>query len=230
MYMRFLVPLAVLAAVGVTGLGFGFGRSAAPAADHHGSEQAAGAKAIVGPAEIGFAQDMSVHHEQAVQMSRLVQGRVEPQVAAIAAQIIEVQIRETGMMRGWLSLWDAPQLAGTAPMAWMGHDHATGEDQICTSSDPDGSSVSEKSPMPGMASVAELDELALLEGAQLEIRFLQLMVRHHRGGLHMADSAVGLVAVPAVRDAAMLMAADQTQEIALMLQLLKTRGAAELTQ
>lgn len=230
--MRILVPLAIVAAVAAAGLGFQFGRAAAPAAGHHGSAQSAAVRTAADAAEIGFAQDMSVHHEQAVQMARLVQGRVEPQVGAIAAQIIEIQIRETGMMRGWLSLWNAPQLAADAPMAWMEHDHAaaTSGGEICTSSDPAGASTFEKPPMPGMASVIELDELATLEGRQLEIRFLQMMVRHHRGGLHMADAAVKLANLPAVRDAAMLMGADQSQEIALMLQLLKVRGAVELPE
>lgn len=160
------------------------------------------------PSDIGFAQDMAVHHEQAVQMSRMVQG-AGGRVGAVAAQILETQTRETGMMRGWLDLWGAPQLPSGAPMAWMGHDMTSGA-------------------MPGMASSAELDQLARATGEDQHRLFLQLMIRHHRGGIEMAEAAADLATLPPTRAAATLMAAEQVKEIAAMAPMLVELGGSEL--
>ncbi|RYY45221.1 MAG: DUF305 domain-containing protein [Actinomycetales bacterium] len=160
-------------------------------------------------ADIGFAQDMAVHHEQAVQMSRLVQG-VDGDVSVVAAQIMEAQTRESGMMRGWLDVWGAPQLPRGAPMAWMDH------------------GVVDAGAMPGMASSADLDRLARATGEAQQRLFLQLMIRHHRGGIEMADAAVELAALPAVRSAARLMAAEQAKEIAAMTPMLARLDAPDL--
>ena len=194
---------ACIAAALLLALGFGAGW------EYGGGREDEGPSA----ADIGFAQDMAVHHEQAVQMSRIAQSRVDAPLDVLAAQIIENQQREIGMMRGWLMMWDAPQLPSGPAMTWMeGHhgDHVGG------------------GPMPGMASTAELQELSELDGRQLEVRFLQLMIRHHRGGVEMAAAAADLATSPAVRSVAQLMATDQGQEIAYMLPLLGARGGDEL--
>jgi len=44
--------------------------------------------------------------------------------------------------------------------------------------------------MPGMATQSQVDELQTLPPAQLDIRFLQLMIRHHQGGVMMAHAAL----------------------------------------
>lgn len=179
---------AALLALAMTCIGFAVG---------HGTSDPEPADVRPTAADIGFAQDMAVHHEQAVQMSRIVQD-AGGQVAVVAAQVMETQTREAGMMRGWLDLWGAPQLPRGAPMTWMDH-HATGSGA-----------------MPGMASTAELDRLARAEGAEQQRLFLELMVRHHEGGIEMAGAAADLVSLPAVRSAARLMAAEQAKEIAAM--------------
>ncbi len=207
------------AVVLVLGAGLGLGRATAPsdggAAHHPSAPTSASSPAAPSPADVGFAQDMAVHHDQAVRMARLVRGRVDPRIDAVAAQIVEVQTRETGMLRGWLALWGAPQLPAGPAMAWMDHDHTA-------------PAAADGPPMPGLASTAEVDELTTLAGRDLEARFLQLMVRHHRGGVEMAGAGADRATVPAVRDAARLMATEQQQEIALMLPLLAERGVTEV--
>jgi uncharacterized protein (DUF305 family) len=158
-------------------------------------------------ADIGFSQDMIVHHQQAVTMAELVRGKVTPQVAVLAEQIAANQLREIGQMQGWLTLWNAPQTA-SAPMAWM----TAGQHQH------DGSA-----PMPGMVSMPELAELGGLSGPDADIRFLRLMIRHHQGGIDMATAATTRVADPHVRDLAQLVIADQQQEIGTMAILLRDR-------
>ncbi|MCD0449792.1 DUF305 domain-containing protein [Actinocorallia sp. API 0066] len=166
-----------------------------------------------GRAEIGFARDMIVHHEQAVTMAQAVLGRdVSPSVAQVAAGVQLNQLREIGQMEGWLGLWGAPLIGADPPMAWTSgaHRHT-----------PDGA-------MPGLATLDEIAELGELEGAALEKRFLQLMIRHHEGGRAMAAEAAHLARVPHVRSQAARMATAQTRELTTMTGLLAALGATPL--
>lgn len=53
-----------------------------------------------------FLEDMIVHHEGAVDMAKLLQkGTKRPELQKMATDIIEVQTREIGMMKSWLSDW-----------------------------------------------------------------------------------------------------------------------------
>ena len=168
--------------------------------------------------DIGFTQDMAVHHAEAIRMADIVRGRVSPDVDAVAAQVFQSQVGESGVLRGWLQLWGASQLPSGPPMAWMphrGHMRASASD-------------AESSPMPGMASQEEVNRLADLSGTELEASFLQLMVRHHQGGIVMAQAAAKRAGVPSVRSLAATMALEQQQEVTLMLQLLDARGARSL--
>ena len=70
--------------------------------------------------------------------------------------------------------------------------------------------------MPGLATAEELQRLRSLQGAARDQLFLQLMVRHHQGGLPMAEFAAYNAATPAVRMLAAQMVVEQTQEMATM--------------
>lgn len=157
--------------------------------------------------DIGFAQDMAVHHEQAVLLSQALAPDVDPQIRLIADQIIRAQTAEVATMHGWLTLVDEP-FTSTAPMTWMHADHS--------------------GPMAGMASVDEITRLRGLRGTEAEILFLQLMIRHHHGGIEMAQAAQDLVDSDPIRRTALGMVRDQGTELGLMLALLTTRGAEPL--
>ncbi|MEO3781940.1 DUF305 domain-containing protein [Actinocorallia sp. B10E7] len=179
-----------------------------------GSSPGAARVSPAGAVDIGFSQDMVVHHQQAVTMAQTVRGRVGPSVSQVAGTIELGQLKEIGLLQGWLALWDAPQVSSGPPMAWMApgsHDHAS------TSADAD-------HVMPGMASLDELDRLGEAEGEDLEVWFLQLMIRHHQGGVAMATAAARRATVPQVRDLAVLMATEQRKETALMTGLLDALG------
>jgi uncharacterized protein (DUF305 family) len=123
--------------------------------------------------DIGFLQDMSEHHRQAVDMSfiYLTTPDTDPQLRTVARSIIFEQSVEIGLMLQQLGLMDAPAVSddGTA-MSWMGHPV-----------DP--------SEMPGMASQEQLDELAAASGADADAQFVELMSAHHQGGIDMAEEA-----------------------------------------
>ncbi|MFJ9429971.1 DUF305 domain-containing protein [Streptomyces sp. NPDC101490] len=166
-------------------------------------------------ADAGFARDMSVHHQQAVEMSFIVRDRTRnEEVRRLAYDIANTQANQRGMMLGWLDLWGLPKTeSGTEPMAWMGMG-ASGD-----TGPLDGAL------MPGMATNAQLDELRKAEGRAAEVLYLKLMTEHHRGGVHMAEGCVQKCSVDVERNLAQGMVDGQRSEMALMADMLRKRGA-----
>lgn len=169
-------------------------------------------------AEAGFARDMGTHHAQAVQMSFLVYDRsTSPDVRNLAFDIINTQSTQRGMFLGWLEQWGLGQAGERRQMAWMaghgGHGGGTG---------------ATSSVMPGMASADELTKLKGLKGTAAEVLFLQLMIRHHEGGVQMAQALIKLSDRDEVVRSANKIVVGQSGEIKLMANLLKHRGAQPL--
>ncbi|MGW7368301.1 DUF305 domain-containing protein [Streptomyces sp. NPDC054841] len=177
--------------------------------------------------EAGFARDMAVHHQQAVEMSFIVRDRTQDEeVRRLAYDIANTQANQRGMLLGWLDLWGLPKVsAGTGPMAWMksaegGHGGHGGHDGH------GGHEVRDGSLMPGMATRTELAQLAEASGRQAEILYLQLMTDHHKGGVAMAKGCADLCTVDTEKNLAQGMVDAQQSELDLMADLLKKRGAA----
>lgn len=119
-------------------------------------------------AEVRFARDMRAHHEQAVDMSLRVLGRTgDAELRLVATDILLTQQNQAGQMTAWLALWGRPQSGIEAPMQGM----ASGM---------------------GMASAAQLQRISSSQVAARdgEILFLQLMHRHHQGGIQMAQAVL----------------------------------------
>lgn len=81
--------------------------------------------------------------------------------------------------------------------------------------------------MPGMASPRTL-RLRAAEGLQLDTLFLQLMLRHHEGGLPMMEYAAADATEGPVRSLAQTMVNTQQSESKLMTDMLAARGAMPL--
>ncbi|WP_432103014.1 DUF305 domain-containing protein [Streptomyces sp. bgisy091] len=181
-----------------------------------------------GSADAGFARDMAVHHQQAVEMSFIVRDVTrDEEVRRLAYDIANTQANQRGMLLGWLDLWELPKTApdGQGPMSWMpdahaGHDMA-GMDGMSgmEGMDHDGAL------MPGMATRTELDALREARGEKAEILFLRLMTDHHKGGVAMARGCAERCAVPAEKRLAEGMVAAQRSELDLMADMLTARGA-----
>jgi uncharacterized protein (DUF305 family) len=176
-----------------------------------------------GPVAVGFAQDMSVHHRQAVLMAGLARDRsTDPTIRLLAFDIETNQLEQIGQMQGWLSLWNAAALPTGRYMTWMadpmpgmaGMTHGGGSGGVAT--------------MPGMASPADLDRLRAASGAQFDTLFLQLMLRHHQGGAPMARYAAQHGEMAQVRNLAEKMVVSQGAESAYMAELIAQRGAQPL--
>lgn len=172
-----------------------------------------------GAADIGFCQDMSFHHDQAVLMALLAQDRAGPTVKALATSILVSQSQQIGMMRGWLQLWHKP-IVDEHPMAWMSFDNPSIRLKYC--------GATPQVLMPGMATPEELNQLWQSSGKAFDILFLQLMTRHHESGIVMSRDAKLHAKLDVVRNAARAMAIEQLQDIAQMRRLLQMDDAKPL--
>ncbi|MFB6701137.1 DUF305 domain-containing protein [Streptomyces rubiginosohelvolus] len=201
------------------------GAAAVAAAREDGpAPRAAGAPAP-DSADAGFARDMAVHHQQAVEMSFIVRDRTEDEdVRRLAYDIANTQANQRGMLLGWLDLWGLPKVAGgdQPPMAWMGGGEGDGGHEH-GGHQPDRGSDGVL--MAGMASRAELERLARLDGRQAEVFYLQLMTDHHKGGVAMAEACASRCAVPVEQRLAQGMVEGQQSELGLMRDMLTERKA-----
>ncbi|MEW2632440.1 DUF305 domain-containing protein [Streptomyces sp. NPDC048389] len=181
-------------------------------------------------ADAGFARDMSVHHQQAVEMSFIVRERTrDEEVRTLAYDIANTQANQRGMMLGWLDLWGLPKVQADAePMEWMstGADGASGHGGHSGHLGPQ---AEDGALMAGMATKADMERLARLGGREAEILYLQLMIIHHNGGIAMAKGCVERCEVGVERDLAQGMVDAQASEVELMVDLLRKRGAQPRT-
>lgn len=173
-------------------------------------------------AEAGFARDMQVHHDQAVEMSMIVRDLTDsPDIRLLAYDIATSQSQQAGQMFGWLATWGLPQASPEPPMTWMhrpipqGDSHAAHNLPAAVGEVP--------AVMPGMATRAQLDELRTLSGIAAERMFLELMIAHHEGGVDMADAVLERSDYPVVTDLAGSITKAQQSEIQLMEELLAAR-------
>lgn len=165
-----------------------------------------------GSADVGFARDMQAHHGQAVEMSVLVRERSEDaELRQVALDIELTQQNQIGQMLGWLSVWGLPVTGAEPPMAWMSDGHA---------------GVSEAVAMPGMATAEEITRLTAAAGSEADRLFLELMIRHHVGGVDMARAALERAERPEVLRLAQATVDAQTAEIVVLEELLDEVPAA----
>ena len=125
---------------------------------------------------VGFLRDMIDHHDQANLMSQLVLRPgvdVDPQVAAYATEILMDQRFQIGQMTAWLDDWGVGRGdPDRQAMEWMVGGHGTPVDE-----------------MFGMQSPEKIEELEAATGEEASQLYLEMMIDHHQGGIHMADDA-----------------------------------------
>ncbi|GGZ94867.1 DUF305 domain-containing protein [Streptomyces bluensis] len=112
-------------------------------------------------ADVAFAQMMIPHHEQALEMARLADGRAsDAEIKDIVGKIEKAQDPEIATMKGWLGSWKQP----TAMESMPGMDH--GGD--------------------GMMSDTDMKDLKAMKGTEFDKMFAQMMIDHHNGAITMA--------------------------------------------
>ncbi|WP_434995280.1 DUF305 domain-containing protein [Arthrobacter sp. Ld5] len=202
---RVLLVLAGIAVVALFGLAFTAGRvSAGPSYPDADS------------ADAGFARDMQVHHNQAVEMSMIVRDNVEDEtLRSIAYDIALTQQQQAGQMYAWLEEWGLPQSDPQPRMEWMADAGDHGGMDMGSGAEA-GSMLTPDGLMPGMATEAQLDELRAARGEDAERLYLQLMITHHEAGVDMAAAGAELAETEQVRTLSTKIQSGQQAEINLM--------------
>ncbi|WP_406064782.1 DUF305 domain-containing protein [Streptomyces sp. NBC_01077] len=138
--------------------------SATVSASASGSATAAAASGAFNDADVMFAQMMIPHHEQALEMAKLAEGRAEdPEVKNLVTAIHQAQDPEIQKMKAWLKGWGKPESAGHGTGGGGGHG------------------------MAGMMSEQDMKDLAAAKGKAFDRTFAELMIAHHNGAVDMAE-------------------------------------------
>ena len=143
-------------------------------------------------ADIMFAQMMIPHHEQALLMSGFAETRSSnEEVKKLARQIYAEQEPEIAQMKLWLEK--------TNSSIDMGHDMG----------------------MNGMLTDSEIEAMKSVTGKAFDRLFLEGMIAHHEGAIHMAEMIVDSDNAEA-RKLGQSIQVTQQREIDLMKEMLKT--------
>ncbi len=112
-------------------------------------------------ADVTYAQMLTPHVAQGVELTEMVPGRAaDPALAQLATSMNYTDVEEQGQLAGQLHLWGAP---------------VPGEDGTPAAR------------MPGMADEATLQGLRGLSGPAFDRAWLAVMITHHQGGIDMSD-------------------------------------------
>jgi uncharacterized protein (DUF305 family) len=147
--------------------------------------------------DIGFLHDMSLHHEQAINIAYIYLQRpdTDPVMQDMAYSILGSQNLETGRMLELLTEFGEPQQnESELVMGWMG-------------------SPIPLSSMPGIIADDRIDELRGATGAAADELFAEVMIEHHEGGLQMMSYAIDHADTAAVQRLASRMLEAQQFEI-----------------
>lgn len=143
--------------------------------DHAGESGSPSAAADAGTGDgfndtdVAFARQMIPHHEQALEMARLADGRAsDAEIKDLAGRVERAQDPEIRTMKGWLESWKQPTAAESG--SGMGHGgHGSGHGGG-----------------DGMMSAADMEQLKGMKGTAFDKAFAEMMIEHHNGAISMA--------------------------------------------
>ncbi|WP_372637034.1 DUF305 domain-containing protein [Fodinibius sp.] len=126
-------------------------------------------------ADVKFMTGMIAHHAQALVMSRLApENNASAEIQRLAARIINAQKDEISSMQRWLRDRDQPvpeiEIEGLTLMV-----------------DIEGEPYTSYKKMHGVLSQDQIEELANARGAEFNRLFLEYMIEHHSGAVHMVE-------------------------------------------
>lgn len=141
--------------------------------------------------DMQFLDTMSAHHQSAMDMAKLVDQRAaHDELKQMAKKMIEDQQKDIQQLQDWKKQWYAGK----------------------------GDAVNMQ--MPGMKEsmrdMPMMDKLAASEGEQFGTMFLDMMTKHHRGGIKMAQDALKKAKHAEIKQFAQKTIDSQTEETAQM--------------
>jgi len=159
------------------------------ACNQGGQQQGTGtAAAAPNDADVTFTQNMIPHHQQAIDMAKLVDLRTKrPELRSLADRITVSQGQEITLMQGWLQTWGKPATP-------EGTDHGAMQ-------------------MPGMMSEADMGQLRLSSHEDFDLAFVDMMAAHHEGAIEMATTELRDGSLPEVKRLAQQIIDAQQAEI-----------------
>jgi uncharacterized protein (DUF305 family) len=162
-------------------------------ADHE-STQAQAAPSDHNADDVSFAKMMIPHHQQAVDMSKMVPDRsTDPAVIQLASTIDAAQGPEIDQMKDMLRQWGESSDSGHSGHGAM---------------------------MSGMVDDATMTRLESLRGRDFDTLWLQSMIGHHQGAVEMAKAEIAHGRSADAKALAQRIVTAQEAEIAQMKQLL----------
>lgn len=127
----------------------------------------------VAKADVQFMQGMIMHHEQAVEMTALIESRTENRdVRSLGARISHTQADEIAFMKRWLVSRGQP-IAAASHEAHKHHQNMSHD------------------LMPGMLTAKQMEALKNAKGEEFDRLFLEGMIQHHDGALIMVKELHG---------------------------------------
>jgi len=138
-----------------------------------------------------FIRHMSTHHDQGILLASIAAERAgDRHLRALAKLMVASQRGEAKILAHWWANWFGE------PM------------QLC--------SAQERASIPGLLDTADVAKLRSAEASSFDRLFVELMTRHHKGAVAMANSEVRDGSDPRLRTMARAIRHEQQGEIALM--------------
>jgi len=167
-----------------------FAQNAKPQPDMHGQHMMSSSpNAEKAPYDLQFLDTMSAHHQSAMHMAQLVEERsAHDELKQMAKKMIGDQEKDIKQLQDWKKQWYASK----------------------------GDAVNMK--MPGMDSMKgmSMDKLAGSKGEQFDAMFLDMMPKHHAGGIKMAKDALKKAKHQEIKDFSQKTIDTQSEESAQM--------------
>jgi uncharacterized protein (DUF305 family) len=158
--------------------------------DQEREQGTAPAEAAPNDADVSFTQNMIPHHQQAIDMAKLVNSHTDrPELHKLADSIQRSQGQEITQLQGWLRNWGKP---ATPSEGHGGH----GDTE-----------------MPGMMSEADMSRLMEATGTEFDLAFVEMMAAHHQGAIDMANAELKDGSLPEVTRLAEQIIDSQQDEI-----------------
>jgi uncharacterized protein (DUF305 family) len=196
--MRFtLLRAAVLAAVFTASSSLAQDKGSTSSGMHSGMQHGqmghamqSSPNAAKAPFDLQFIDTMTMHHQSAVEMARLVEKRsAHDELKKMASKIIDDQQNEIQRMKEWKEKW-YPDKGDALNME-----------------------------MPGMKESMKdmpMEKLEASQGQRFDAMFIDMMTRHHQGAVRMAQDALKKAQHKEVKDFAKTIIEEQKKEIAQM--------------
>lgn len=164
--------------------------------------------------DIGFAQSMMKHHDEALALATLAMHSNNPTIEKLTHAMVVAQSHERGLMQGWLTAWGKPTLPSGPAMEWVNvpTDQISVQDLNYISR----CKASEGGAMPGSPSMNDYELLQGSQGAHKDRLFLELMIKHHEAAVEMADFAGRHAQSDLIKSLSNRIKRDQMKEVLLM--------------